>query len=277
LAKEFAIDGVPVETRLLMLDANRIWTGYSYEWIDGDAFLLPAGKQKTLPNGQIWKYPDRGECLRCHTEIANFALGPEIGQLNRDLLYEKSNRISNQLATLEHIGFVSNGLPGAPDQLPALAGLEDSHQALSRRARSYLHSNCSGCHRGAGPTQSNMDLRFTTSRSAMNVCNIDPSFGDLGISGAKLLAPGQPGLSVLLNRPASNDPLTRMPPLGTLIVDDPAISALTAWIQSPDVCATETDIDLDSVPDDADNCPDTKNPDQADNDRDGVGDSCDNN
>ncbi|MDX2410542.1 MAG: PQQ-dependent sugar dehydrogenase [Woeseiaceae bacterium] len=277
LAKEFAIDGTPVETRLLMLDASGIWTGYSYEWIGDDANLLPAGKQKTLPNGQIWKYPDRGECLRCHTEDAKFALGPEIAQLNRDLLYEQSNRISNQLATMEHIGLINNGLPGAPDELPALAGLADDHQALSRRARSYLHSNCSGCHRGAGPTQSNMDLRFSTSRNAMNVCNIDPSFGDLGISGAKLLTPGRPDLSVLPNRPASNDPLERMPPLGTAIVDDAAIAILEAWIQSPDVCAPESDIDLDSVPDDADNCPDTTNPDQSDEDRDGVGDACDTN
>ena len=275
LAKEFAIDGAPVETRLLMKDSTGIWTGYSYEWIGDDAHLLPAGKQKTLPNGLIWKYPDRGECLRCHTEDAKFALGPEIGQLNGDLLYEQSNRISNQLATMEHIGLINNGLPVTPDELPALAGLADDHQALSRRARSYLHSNCSGCHRGAGPTQSNMDLRFSTSRSAMNVCNIDPSFGDLGISGAKLLTPGRPDLSVLRNRPASNDPLERMPPLGTAIVDDAAIAILDAWIQSPDVCATESDIDLDSVPDDADNCPDTKNPDQSDEDRDGAGNACD--
>jgi uncharacterized repeat protein (TIGR03806 family) len=275
LAKEFAIDGEPVETRLLMLDASGIWTGYSYEWIGGDAHLLPAGKLKMLPNGQTWTYPDRGECLRCHTENANFALGPEIGQLNRDLVYEQSNRISNQLATMEHIGLINNGLPGAPDELPALANIEADHQALSRRARSYLHSNCSGCHRGAGPTQSNMDLRFSTARSAMNVCNIDPSFGDLGIAGAKLLTPGRPDLSVLSNRPARNDPLVRMPPLGTAIVDSAAIAVLGAWIQSPEVCSPESDTDLDSVPDDADNCPGTMNPDQADEDRDGAGDACD--
>jgi uncharacterized repeat protein (TIGR03806 family) len=275
LAKEFAIDGEPVETRLMMRDDSGTWSGYSYEWIDDDAYLLPAGKTKTLPGGQVWAFPDRGECLRCHTENAGFALGPEVGQLNRDRVYEETYRVANQLATLEHIGLLTGGLPNTPGQLPAFAGLEDDHQALSRRARSYLHSNCSGCHRGSGATQSSMDLRFSTSRADMNVCNIDPSFGDLGIVGAKLLAPGDPDLSVLTTRPARTDPLMRMPPLGTAVVDTLAIQTLEAWAQSADVCAAESDADLDSVPDDADNCPDVTNPDQSDGDHDGIGDVCD--
>jgi uncharacterized repeat protein (TIGR03806 family) len=224
LAKEFAVDGEPIETRLLMKDLTGRWSGYSYEWSGADATLLPAGKQKTLPNGQVWSYPSRGECLRCHTGGANVSLGPEISQLNGDIVYEETYRISNQLATMQHIGLFTNGLPNTPDQLPALAGLADDHQAISRRARSYLHSNCSGCHRGPGATQSNMDLRFSTSRTDMNVCNIAPSFGDLGIIGAQLVAPGSPELSILPTRPARTSPLERMPPLGTAIVDDEAIA-----------------------------------------------------
>jgi uncharacterized repeat protein (TIGR03806 family) len=276
LVKEFVVDGAPIETRLLIRDTAGVWTGYSYEWVGDDAFLLPAGKRKTLPNNQVWAYPDRGECLRCHTEGAKFSLGPEIAQLNRDFVYEQTNRIANQLATLQHIGLITNGLPDTPDQLPALAGLDQDHHAISRRVRSYLHSNCSGCHRGAGATQSNMDLRFSTLRADMNVCDVFPSFGDLGIPGAKIVSPGRPDLSVLAMRPASEDPLQRMPPLGTAIIDDNAISALTDWIQSPDICAAESDQDLDGVPDDADNCPDTSNPNQSDQDRDGIGDTCDN-
>ena len=277
LVKEFSIDGQRVETRLLMKDDAGVWSGYSYEWIEGDAFLLPAGKEKLLDNGQTWHFPSRGECLRCHTTEANVSLGPEIAQLNGDFVYERTNRVANQLATLDRIGLVTNGIPSAPEQLPAIAGLEDTHQHVARRARGYLHSNCSGCHRGEGATQSNMDLRFTASRAGMNVCNLDPSFGDLGISGAKLVSPGQPDLSILPTRPSRTDPLERMPPLGTSIVHDLAISTLRSWIDSPAVCAVETDVDLDGVPDDVDNCPDMANPDQADADRDGIGDVCDDN
>jgi uncharacterized repeat protein (TIGR03806 family) len=275
LVKEFSIDGQPVETRLLMKDNNSVWSGYSYEWTGADAILLPSSKQKVLGNGQTWQFPSRGECLRCHTDQAGVSLGPDIGQLNGDMLYRETNRVSNQLATLEHIGMFTNGLPATPDQLQAVAGIDDFYQALSRRARGYLHSNCAGCHRGEGPTQSDMDLRFSTSRTAMNVCNRNPTFGDLGFVGAKLLQPGDPLSSILYHRPASANPLTRMPPLGTLQVHDAAISILSAWIADPDVCAVETDADLDLVPDDADNCPGTANPDQADSDRDQIGDVCD--
>ena len=275
LVKEFSIDGEPIETRLLMKSDTGAWNGYSYEWRGDDAFLLPAGKEKLLDNGQTWHFPSRGECLRCHTSEANVSLGPEIGQLNGDLIYSQTNRIANQLATLDHIGLFTNGIPNTPDQLPALAGLTETHQAVSRRARSYLHSNCSGCHRGAGVTQSSMDLRATASRIAMNVCNIDPSFGDLGIAGAKIISPGQSDLSVLPARPSSTDPLERMPPLGTSIVHELAISTLRSWIDSVSSCAPEIDVDLDGVADDADNCPDESNPDQSDADRDGIGDACD--
>ena len=275
LAKEFSVDGEPVETRLFMKDNNSVWRGYSYEWLGGDALLLQSGKDKVLSNGQSWRFPDRGECIRCHTESANFALGLEFGQLNSLKVYSEANRLSNQLATLEHIGFFSAGLPDTPDRLPSMAGIEDTHQALSRRARSYLHSNCAGCHRGSGVTQSNIDLRFGTSRSDMNVCNVDPELDDLGIAGSKLLDPGNPGNSILFVRSSSADPLVRMAPLATSVVHVDGMTVLRSWISSTDVCDVEVDTDLDQVADDADNCPAISNPDQADADKDQVGDLCD--
>jgi len=109
----------------------------------------------------------------------------------------------------------------------------------------------------------------------MNVCNVDPGFGDLGVSGAKLLLPGNPTASIFRLRHASTDPLVRMPPLATSVVNDPAIAVFDAWISSPGVCALEVDTDGDGAPDDADNCASVPNPNQSDADRDGVGDLCD--
>ena len=111
LVKEFSVAGERVETRLLMKDQTGAWSGYSYEWMGTEAWLLPAGKEKELPNGLTWRYPDRGECVRCHTPAAGFALGPEISQLNLSRLYSSTNRISNQLSTFEHIGVFSAPLP----------------------------------------------------------------------------------------------------------------------------------------------------------------------
>lgn len=274
LVKEFSVDDAPVETRLFMKDDSGAWRGYSYEWLGDDAFLLQSSKDKVLASGLSWHFPDSGECQRCHTNAANFALGPEIGQLNSLAVYEQTNRVSNQLATLQHIGLLTTALPDTPDQLPALVAIEDTHQSLSRRARSYLHSNCAGCHRGEGITQSDMDLRFATARMAMNVCDADPQLGNLGIAGAKLLDPGNPENSVLFLRPSSADPQVRMPPLATSVVHDAAMAVLSGWINSTSICVTGTDGDQDRVPDDADNCPAVANPDQADVNKNQVGDVC---
>jgi hypothetical protein len=120
-----------------------------------------------------------------------------------------------------------------------------------------------------------MDLRFSTNRTDMNVCNAAPSFGDLGISGAMIVMPGDPSRSILVQRPSSTDPLVRMPLLGTSIVHAEAVDTLSDWILSANVCATESDSDLDQVPDDVDNCPNDANPDQSDLDEDQIGDVCD--
>lgn|GEM_PF-201804 len=275
LWKEFSFDGAPVETRAFVRHDDGIWAGYSYEWIGSDAFLLPAGKVKPLPNGIDYTYPSRAECLRCHTDVANFSLGPELAQLNRDGIYPQTNRISNQLATLDHIGLLTDGLPSPVEDIPTYAEITDTHRPLATRARSYLHTNCSGCHRGEGVTQVQIDFRYGASRAGMKVCNVDPSFGDLGISGAKILSPGNPLQSIFRARHASTDPLVRMPPLATRVVNDPAIALFDAWISSSGVCNTEVDTDGDGAPDDADNCVDVPNPNQSDNDRDGLGDLCD--
>lgn len=274
LAKEFSIDGQRVETRLLQ-NYNGSWNGFSYEWIGNEAYLLPDAKEKELPNGQIYRFPSRGECLRCHTGAANIALGPSVEQLNADYVYPSTNRVSNQLETLAHIDMFSTPLPAPAQDLPATVGLDDAHHSTTLRARSYLHANCSGCHRGEGPTQSQMDLRFTTPRLSMNVCGVIPSFGDLGIPNAQLLKPGLPAESLIHVRDGSRDPLIQMPPLGTKLPHDEALAVIAAWIDSPSVCDVPVDDDADGIPNDVDNCPSTSNSGQFDFDRDQSGDACD--
>lgn len=111
--KTFMLEGKRVETRLLVRHDDGGWAGYSYEWDDAesDATLLATGKAKTV-GPHRWYYPSRSECLRCHTESAGRTLGLELGQLNGDFTYASTNRISNQLKTLDHLGLFAAPLAG---------------------------------------------------------------------------------------------------------------------------------------------------------------------
>ncbi len=163
LVKSFSFDDTPVETRLLVRHRDGGWAGYSYEWLDdgSDAVLLQEEcKTKVLANGQTWAFPSRTQCMICHTQVAKFALGPELAQLNSEFEYPSTGRTANQLATLQHVGVLVDRRDRTPSQLPALAAANESNRSVEDRARSYMHANCSGCHRPDGPTQSLMDLRF---------------------------------------------------------------------------------------------------------------------
>ncbi len=141
LMKHFRLGGKLVETRLFMRHDDGGWEGYSYEWNDAetDARLLPANKTRKVGNA-TWYYPSRGDCTRCHTAAAGGSLGPETLQLNSDVVYAATNRVSNQLRTLEHIGMLDKPLPAPADQLPALVA-PDGSAPLDARARSYLHAS----------------------------------------------------------------------------------------------------------------------------------------
>jgi uncharacterized repeat protein (TIGR03806 family) len=237
LLKSFKVSGALVETRLLVRHDDGGWAGYTYAWDDDgkDATLLPANASKALPGGQTWYYPSRAECLACHSGAAGRTLGLEIGQLNADLLYAETNRISNQLTTFEHLGLFDAPLPSPVDQLPAFPAPVSAEGTVETRARSYLHANCSFCHRpnsvGGGP----MDLRYPVALHDAQACGLDPSNGDTGVAGAKILAPGDPSHSLLSVRPKLTA-AGRMPPLGTQVVDAQGTAALDAWILSLTAC-----------------------------------------
>ncbi len=238
VVQSFSFDDAPVETRLLIRHSDGGWAGYSYEWLDdgSDAVLLENGKSKELANGQTWIFPSRTQCLECHTQVAGYALGPELAQLNGSFTYPSTGRTANQLVTLQHIGVLHDPQGRLPEQLPALAAVGDNSRPVEDRARSYLHANCSGCHRAEGPTPSLMDLRFFTGIEAMQVCNVAPQLGDLGIEDAALIAPGAPERSIVYQRMNRRGP-RQMPPLGTALVDTDALEILEQWILGEHVCS----------------------------------------
>ena len=236
LMKNFRVANELIETRLLMRHTDGEWAGYSYEWnaAGTDADRLYGGKVKAV-SGQDWIYPSGADCMQCHTQAAAFALGPEHGQLNRDLTYPSTGRTANQLETADAVDLLTDPLTDIPANLSRFPDPTDAGESLDARARAYLHSNCAGCHRPGGPTPSNMDLRFDTSLAATNTCGVLPTSGTLGLPGARIIVPGNAGSSVLVNRADRRD-VHGMPPLGSSIVDAAAVQLLADWVNAMGGC-----------------------------------------
>jgi mono/diheme cytochrome c family protein len=117
----------------------------------------------------------------------------------------------------------------------ALVDPADASAALGARARAYLHTNCAHCHRPNGPTGVSIDLRFATALSATAACDAQPQAGDLGLANARLIAPGAPERSVLLERMSRRD-AQAMPPLASNLVDAAGVGVIRDWIASLSSC-----------------------------------------
>jgi uncharacterized repeat protein (TIGR03806 family) len=238
LMKHFRTGGRLIETRLFMRHPDGVWGGFSYEWnaAQTDATIVRGGAIRDIGGGQNWIFPSESQCLECHTSAAGRALGLEIAQLNRSFTYPQTNRTANQLSTLNHIALLTPGITDAASQ-PAMPDPFDTSASLASRARAYLHTNCSQCHRPTGPTPGSMDLRYSTALAQTRACDVSPvAGGDLGLgANARLIAPGSATNSLVANRMNRRDSHA-MPPLGSNVVDAAGVALITQWIDGLTGC-----------------------------------------
>lgn len=179
-------------------------------------------------------FPDREGCLVCHAEAVGRVIGPGTLQMNRSVLYEDGRL--NQLAALQAAGILDS-MSADPADLPALVDPADREAPLEARARSYLHGNCSHCHRPGGWTNSEilMDLRYDVPFAASRTCGepihhvIYRSLGELVID------PGHPETSNLLQRMLALRGGT-MPPTGRSLTDPAGTEIVRAWIAQLRAC-----------------------------------------
>lgn len=235
LLKTFTVGGNRIETRLFTRHSDGDWAGYSYEWDpDGkDATWLPSSKTKMVGT-QTWSYPSRSDCVNCHNAASGHSLGLENGQQNGDFVYPSTNRVSNQLTTLDHIGMFATPLGKPADQFVAYPTPTGTTDTPENRARSYLHANCSICHRPDGGGRSDMDWRYSNSFADTKSCNVDNQAGPVGAA-TKLLVPGHPEQSLVSVRPHS-PAANRMPPLASSVVDNAGIGVVDTWITGITAC-----------------------------------------
>ena len=226
--KVFRRNGVLLETRLLMRHADGEWAGYTYVWNDTQDEAFLADDATPIP-GQNWTAPSRAQCMQCHTVATGRTLGLESAQLNGNFTYP-GGVTANQLDTLEAIGMFTNH-PARPEPMPDPL---DTTQPLEARAKAYLHANCGGCHRPGSLLGSPMDLRWTTPFGQMGICDAMPSSGTWPGT-HRLLVPLDADRSIISLRPRATDD-TRMPPLGTVDVDEDGMAVVDAWINSLSAC-----------------------------------------
>lgn len=215
----------PVETQLLHFNGEA-WAAYAYRWNpEGtDAALVPAAGDTTEVDWpgegrRRWTFQARSDCLRCHNPWPGVVLGFNVPQLAG----------SGTLARWRDLGWLATPVPATPP-FP-LVHHADASRPLEQRARSWLHVQCSPCHRfGAGAA---VAARFGMEEPAHKLALVDvpPSRGDFGIRDARLVAPGHPGRSVTLLRILTGG-AGHMPPVGPRRPDPSGARVVADWIRT---------------------------------------------
>ena len=265
LVKSFALEreaGRPetrrwIETRLMVRQQNE-WVGYSYKWNDEqtDAELLDSSGSDVdfeivdaAADGgvrrQTWHYPSRAECMVCHSRAVNYVLGLSENQMNR--VHDYGEEKVNQLQMLSDLGFFKNPLPKPPEELTKLPSPFDPTIDVNQRALAYLHANCSNCHVEAGGGNAQFSAEIDAKPETQRLIDVRPVHTAFDIQDARLVAPGAPERSLLFHRMQRRGH-GQMPPIGTNLLDKPAIELMRDWIQQlpasvdapkPDASATE--------------------------------------
>jgi hypothetical protein len=237
VAQSFAFDGKSVETRFLARVDMDNWVGYTYQWDEAqtDATLVPDERLDIQFNTGTrtvgWHFLNRLDCITCHSFAGGNTLGTETAQLNRVV------GGSNQLDRLQTMGLFDAPLP-TPYKAALVVpyagpgGTPPASATAEQRVRSYLHGNCSPCHRPGG-LYSSLDLRNDVAFIDTHTCGRFPSEGDQGVTGAQIITPTMPMMSVLWLRMNTADPVNgRMPALGSFVIDQDAVTLVGDWITS---------------------------------------------
>lgn len=224
-----------IETRLIVKNPTGAY-GVSYQWNDAgnEALLVPdAGVEFDLsitvggsPITQRWRIPSRAECMSCHSPATGFALSSNTRQFH--LTNTINGFTGNQLSLLEDHGFFSNNVPST-NLLPRHVRLDETAFPLEARARSWLAVNCSYCHMPGTGNPASFDLRAHLSLAQTGIINGTAS-NNGGDPLNRLIVPGHLARSIIYNRSGALNGFTRMPPLATSEVDQPALDVMADWI-----------------------------------------------
>jgi len=234
LWKEFSRDGIRIETRLIEKQSTGAWQTVAYQW-RGDqteADAVPNGVENA--SGTQHDIPSTEDCLKCHSQQPDKALGFSAIQL--------SHAPANASDPLEWtLGSLRDGdlLSAPPAEDFVVPGTPEEREFFG-----YLHANCGHCHnpKGTANTQTGLDMwlkvadldgpvtEFSVYKALYNVdiVALDGEHPDA----PKRVTPGSVDDSAIYQRFLDKDQAWKMPPLGSNEVDPTGQAAMEAWIDA---------------------------------------------
>jgi hypothetical protein len=231
LWKEFTLDGLKVETRLIHKTASGwIWT--TYQWSKDQTTAVELTTGATGVNGTPYEIPDHGHCLTCHAGRLDFVLGFEAIGLSTP------TATGLRMSELVDGGWLTSP-PASPLVIPG--------DATAIAALGWLHANCgNACHSQSEYALAN-DTGFWMRLSASGLAtvqgtttyqtgvNVEATFKEPDGGRIQRIAPGEPDASCVIFRDGYRDVGSegiQMPPIDTHVVDTADLKAVSTWIAS---------------------------------------------
>jgi hypothetical protein len=241
--KEFSFNGRKVETRLLWRATQAEWIAVSYVWNaeQTDAVLAPPEglpRAAEIAPGRWHTIPARTDCLACHGTQTR-ALGFNLLQLSTDrdpaaLHAEPLGPGMMTLATLVDERRVWPAESAWVTQPPRII----ASSPRTRTMLGYFAANCGSCHNGGseiavlGPSLAFKDVMADGDAVAARLLGHPTKWQVPGLAEGEsaLIDRRTPEQSAMFVRMRSRRPSSQMPPLGTVMRDEAALSALRGWI-----------------------------------------------
>lgn len=227
--KEFALDGIKLETRMIEKLGDGpmdYWMGsFVWESDQSDAILAPDGAIDVL--GTSLDVPDMDTCWTCHLGEPSRILGFSATQLS-----QPDTDVTNvNVTSLAEAGLLTS--PPAPGQIFPAPG-----DAVVSSALGYLHANCGSCHNPLGSSRPDTDLFLR-----LNVDETTPEQTDIYQTTINVpldnwlmppysvrVVPGDSSMSPLVIRMMMRGGMDDMPPIASELVHPDGVAAVSSWI-----------------------------------------------
>jgi len=227
-----------IETRLLIHEADG-WKPETYIWnsdkSDAERSKVGESRQMTINvNGsdQIFNYliPNENQCKNCHGKDGKIEpIGPVVSNLNKSYTY--TDGTTNQIDKWISLGILDDhDLTDVP-QWPTI---DDGTASLDTKARAYLASNCSSCHRPGGAAfNSGLFLEYENDDDASLGIFKRPVAAGAGAGGLEYdILPGDAENSIMYYRMNSSEVEVRMPELGRELIHEEGVELIKNWINN---------------------------------------------